>query len=325
VKIAVIGGVRSTEILLDKAIFAGFNQIRVWGYEPVDKNIVSTWSDLKQVSEKYKLEYSGFNRIGEIFDAVSNFCPDILFAVGISQIIPTEMLRIAKLINVGFHPTALPKGRGRAPIAWIVLDRVPAAATFFELGMGADDGAILAQIPFNVDEDDDAASVEKKLLEAESVALDSLLPMLRDGVLIRQEQCHSDADWYGRRTPEDGLIDWSQDAVKISRLIKASAPPHPGAFTYSGDSKVSIFEASIIDIKSKGVVGGILFQEQDWFDVQTGNGHLRVSKWSSDSSFRPRAGAKLGYHWDIEIFELRREVKDLQIALANLAGTMREL
>lgn len=317
-KIAVVGGVSSTKLVIEKLYSFGFETTHIWGYEPIHHKDVSGWTDLRETAKIFGLGYTGFRKVANISDQMSNFAPDVLFAVGISQILPAEMLRIAKMINIGFHPTALPKGRGRAPMAWIILDGVPAAATFFELGLGADDGAILAQVPFSIGDEDDAAIVEKKLLEAEGLALDALLPMLRDGQLSRQEQDHLDASWYGRRTPDDGLIDWREDANEIVRLIRASASPHPGAFTFSGDDKVLVLRASVVGLEIKGVVGSILAIEEHGFIVQTGNGLVLVSKWSSGSTFYPKVGMRLGYLYDVEIFELRRQVAELSSALATV-------
>ena len=35
----------------------------------------------------------------------------------------------------------------------------------------------------------------------------------------------------GGRKPEDGRIDWSKSAREIHNLVRAVAPPYPGAFT----------------------------------------------------------------------------------------------
>ena len=37
--------------------------------------------------------------------------------------------------------------------------------------------------------------------------------------------------YFGGRKPEDGRIDWSQSAQEIHNLVRAVAPPFPGAFT----------------------------------------------------------------------------------------------
>ena len=70
--------------------------------------------------------------------------PDLLFVTGLSQIVKPPLLNLPRIGCIGFHPTWLPKGRGRAPLGWLVLDGVPGAATFFldgrGLGFGADTG-----------------------------------------------------------------------------------------------------------------------------------------------------------------------------------------
>ncbi len=37
--------------------------------------------------------------------------------------------------------------------------------------------------------------------------------------------------YFGGRKPEDGRIDWSRPAKAIHDLVRAVAPPYPGAFT----------------------------------------------------------------------------------------------
>ena len=40
----------------------------------------------------------------------------------------------------------------------------------------------------------------------------------------------SRGSYFGRRRPEDGRIDWSKSAQEIHNLVRAVAPPFPGAF-----------------------------------------------------------------------------------------------
>src|SRR5690606_17854055 len=105
------------------------------------------------------------------------------------------------------------------------------AASFFVLRTGVDDGPVVAQEPFEVDENDDAKSVETKLLAAEEKALDTWLPKLASGEIGGVEQDHSQASSYWRRCPEDGWFDLQVTVDELVRLIKASTEPHPGAYT----------------------------------------------------------------------------------------------
>ena len=59
----------------------------------------------------------------------------------------------------------------------------------------------------------------------------------------RTPQDHSKATTYAKRTPADGLIDWTRDTEDIYRLIRAAGRPYPGAFTRLGQHKLTIWRA----------------------------------------------------------------------------------
>lgn len=68
----------------------------------------------------------------DIKEQIRKSSVDILFVVGLSQLIDEDIIRMPRFGCVGFHPTKLPKGRGRAPMAWLILDRGEGAATFLK-------------------------------------------------------------------------------------------------------------------------------------------------------------------------------------------------
>lgn len=319
-KIAVLGGVASTELLLHKLKEHCFDEVHVWGFSPPDTRTVSGWRELGEVCVTYRYEYAPFFRVSECQEALRDFEPDVLFAVGLSQILPDDMLALAKRTNVGFHPTRLPEGRGRAAIAWLILDQAHGAATFFELRGGVDDGPVFVQQPFVVTPEDDASSVEAKVLEAEAKALDQWLPDLAKGTLRAAEQEHDRATWYGRRTPQDGWIDWSATSDDVLRLVRASTAPHPGARTVQGETMVTVWRARSDDLKIRGVVGRIVsLDSDDKFTVQTGTGLVRVEDWASDGDWKPRVGVRFGYYSDFEVLKLRRSLASLEERVLGLA------
>lgn len=318
-RIAVIGGVGSTAVLIEKLHEYEFEDLKVWGYVPKDVAQVSGWTNLASLCSQFQFSYQSFVRIGECADDIRDFDPDIIFAVGLSQLIPAQVMQAARKGCIGFHPTALPRGRGRAPIAWLILDQVDGAASFFLIREGVDDGPILAQQPFAVAQVDDATAVEQKVLAAEAVALDSLLPRLKNGWLDGVEQDHGHASWYGRRTPDDGLIDWHHQAVDVARLVRASTHPHPGSFTYCQDEVITIWRAEVETRAEKGVVGRVLSVDATRsFVVQCGEGILRVTGWETSKDWAPRVGQKLGYYPEAEIHRLRSELLGLSERVIEL-------
>ena len=317
-KIAVIGGVESTALLIRKLHQHGFREVRVWAYAPADYSEVSGWSDVFSLASTLGYSAIKFVKVTESLDAISEFQPDCLFAVGLSQLIPDAMIRIPRLGCIGFHPTRLPLGRGRAPIAWIVMEGVPAAATFFKITGGVDDGPIIEQEEINVLPSDDACSVSTKILAAMSEASDRLLRAIAQGVLICADQDHRLATWYGRRTPDDGCIVWEEDASKILKRIRSATTPHPGAFTFFGDEIIVIWEAEICSDLYKGVTGRILsISVEQSFVVQCGFGLIKIVKWSSEK-WCPRVGQLLGFFAQVELSKLRERCSVLEAKVKQL-------
>lgn len=318
-RVAVVGGVTSTLLLVDKLAEHGFTDVAVWGYQPTDTKNVSGWVDLSSAAEKYGFNFHSFQKISESESEIQAFSPDVLFVVGLSQLVSSQLLDTPRLGAIGFHPTALPKGRGRAPIAWLVLNESRGAASFFLMREGADDGPIVTQRFFNVDVNNTAKSVEEKILTAEGQALDAFLPDLKNGVLNSIEQDHSLATWTGRRSPEDGWIDWSASVNTICKLVRASSEPHPGAFTFSDNVTVRIWAAALATEPMVGVVGRVLAVADDnEFVVQCGDGVLKVTRWEADQDWKPRVGQRLGYYVEAEVHRLRSVCAALEARVAAL-------
>jgi methionyl-tRNA formyltransferase len=307
--IGLIGAVKSSEIVLLSLIKHKFNIVGVLGFNPENKANVSGWIDLKKTSGKHNISYSDYQKINDEkhIEWMKSRKPDILFAVGFSQLLSKEWLDMPKLGCIGFHPTCLPQGRGRAPLAWLILEEQAGAASFFLMGEGADDGPIFIQEPFDVESDDDAFSVENKICNAIEIALDKWLPKLKAGEWNPVSQDETLASWYGKRTPSDGIINWNMSAYSIDKLIKASSKPHPGAYTFFNDKKIFIWKSSIEEkLFIKGVIGRILLQQNAKYLIQCGEGLLWIDDIEGDESLK--IGDKLGYNIEKEIYELKNKL-----------------
>ncbi|MFP5405685.1 MAG: hypothetical protein ACLGHY_04880, partial [Gammaproteobacteria bacterium] len=77
----------------------------------------------------------------------------------------------------------------------------------------------------------------------------------------------------GRR-PEDGRIDWRASAVEIHNLVRAVAPPYPGAFTLVGEEPLRILRALPVAARSPTNAGPALFVEQGRLYARCGDGGL---------------------------------------------------
>lgn len=313
-RIVLAGSVTSSLATLKKLVAHNLNVVGVLGYEPADHSLVSGYVNMHDYCLQNNIPYAPFKKISSpaTRQILTDWQPDIFFVVGLSQLVPEDMLAIAKLGNIGFHPTVLPKGRGRAPVAWLILEEPEGAANFFLMGEGADDGPIFTQKRFAVEQNDTATTIGEKILTAINEALDEWLPQLKAGRWEPVQQDDSAATYYAKRGPEDGWIDWTQPAPDIDKLIRASSRPHPGAYTFSADRKISVFQSKIEkDKKIKGVAGSVLLKSGKEYLIQTGSGLIWISDVidENESEVELKVGQRLGLYAELEIYKLKNEIK----------------
>ena len=161
--------------------------------------------------------------------------PDFLFSFYYRKMLKAPLLEAPSRGALNMHGSLLPRYRGRAPVNWAVLNgERETGATLHYMTVKPDAGDIAAQTAVPILPDDTAREVFDKVTVAAEIALDRVLPALMAGTAPRTRQDASASSYFGGRRPEDGLIDWRRDATAIHDLVRAVAPPYPGAFTTVG-------------------------------------------------------------------------------------------
>ena len=158
--------------------------------------------------------------------------PDFVFSFYYRHLLPDAMIAVARRGALNMHGSLLPRYRGRAPVNWAVLHgETETGATLHYMVARADAGDIVDQMAVPILPDDTAAEVMRKVTVAAEVVLVRSLPALVAGTAPRRPQRIEPGQYFGRRRPEDGRIDWQQPAFEVHNLVRAVAPPFPGAFT----------------------------------------------------------------------------------------------
>lgn len=326
---AVIGSVGSSAVAVRAVASSDLDLVGVAGYEPPDVSQVSDWADLRPLAEASGAAYLPFTRVNDpgAVAWLAGLRVDYLFVIGLSQLVSAEVIGAAARGCIGYHPTRLPEGRGRAPVAWIVLEQAPAASTLFELTLGADEGGILEQEPFAVDRSMDAADVTAACSRTLRVALDRLLPRLAAGWWAPAPQDADHATWLGKRDAHDGLIDWTAPAEQVDRLIRAAAAPHPGAYCYSQGRRLVVGRSlGVVDASPRqGVVGSVVRADEPSYDVQCGTGVVRIAGVTDEDgrAVRLREGVRLRTPVEDELHVLRARVEELSRLVADLTEWFR--
>ncbi|WP_186167039.1 formyltransferase [Burkholderia gladioli] len=168
----------------------------------------------------------------ELREAVAAAQPDFIFSFYYRHMLPVALLALAARGAYNMHGSLLPKYRGRVPTNWAVLrGETETGATLHEMAAKPDAGAILGQTAVPILPDDTAAQVFDKVTVAAEQTLWRVLPALLAGEAPHLPNDLSQGSYFGGRKPEDGRLDWSKPAAEVYNLIRAVAPPYPGAFT----------------------------------------------------------------------------------------------
>ena len=174
-------------------------------------------------------------------ETLSELAPDFLFSFYYRSLLGAKLLRTARTAALNMHGSLLPRYRGRAPINWAILrGERETGATLHYMVERADAGDIVDAQAVPILIDDDARAVFAKVTVAAETVLVRSLPSLIAGSAPRRPQPLLPGEYFGRRRPEDGRIDWSRPALEIHNLVRAVAPPFPGAFAMVGGERWEI-------------------------------------------------------------------------------------
>ncbi|EMT6384084.1 bifunctional UDP-4-amino-4-deoxy-L-arabinose formyltransferase/UDP-glucuronic acid oxidase ArnA [Providencia rettgeri] len=208
--------------------------------------------------------------------------PDVIFSFYYRDMLSEELLAIAPKGAFNLHGSLLPKYRGRAPINWALLKgESETGVTLHKMVAKADAGDIIAQEKVAITDTDTSLTLHAKVREAAKVLLNKTLPLIEAGSYKSVAQDESQATYFGRRTAEDGLINWNNSAKEVNCLIRAVTEPYPGAFTYLGARKMVIWRARVLDDNQGKAAGTVL--SSDPLRIACGQGAIEVISGQSET------------------------------------------
>ena len=221
-------GVRGLSVLLALGLDI---QLLVTHVDDPDENIwFSSVAELAALNDIPVITPSDPNT-AEVLEQVRACQPDVLFSFYYRQLLGAELLAMPANGAYNLHGSLLPKYRGRVPVNWAVLHgETETGASLHRMEIKPDAGALVDQQAVAILPNDTAQAVFQKVACATEQLLLRCVPLLLEGRAQETELDLSAGSYFGGRRPEDGRIDWQQTAGEIHNLIRAVAPPYPGAF-----------------------------------------------------------------------------------------------
>ena len=172
------------------------------------------------------------SELNDLTPKLAALSPDYIFSFYYRHMIPAQILACAKIAALNMHGSLLPKFRGRAPVNWAILHgETETGATLHVMEVKPDAGDIVGQVAVGIGPDETATDVFGKVSGAAVEVMNQVLPELIQGKVPRKPNDLQKGSYFGGRKPADGQIHWSQTAQQVHDLVRAVAPPYPGAFT----------------------------------------------------------------------------------------------
>jgi methionyl-tRNA formyltransferase len=218
------------------------------------------------------------------------FEPDIIVLTAYGKILPAQIINLPPLGTINVHGSLLPRYRGAAPIQWALINgEEETGVTIMQMDEGVDTGDILLQRTIRIDPADTAGTLSVKLAELGGTALGQALDLLRQDKLKPVKQDEKQATQAPLLKKENGLVNWSQSAARLSCLIRG-LDPWPSSYTTLAGTRIRIFFPEVVasdtcqdNYSEPGIV---CRADRHGLLVTTGNGCLLIREIQPEGSRR---------------------------------------
>jgi len=226
-----------------------------------------------------------------VWDELRDLAPDLQVMAFVTLILPQEVLAIPSRGTIQYHPSLLPRHRGRSAINWpIIQGESETGLSVFWPDGGIDTGDVLLQKRTPISTIDTLGSVYfDRLFPLGVEALLEAVDLVEAGEAPRIPQDHAKATYEGPCERENARLDWGRPWRQIHDLIRG-CDPAPGAWTTRGGQALQILAATPVPARDPAGIAGAMGEVAEvtaaGFTVVCADGRLHVTR------VRPSGGAK---------------------------------
>lgn len=271
---------------------------KVAGYEDL-RPFADEMGILYTIVDRYSMKFKQSEQ--EKKEEVLALNLDMLFVIGWQRLIPEWFLDRLSLGAFGMHGSSepLPRGRGRSPMNWSILeDRTSFMTHLFKYDPGVDSGAIVAMQKFDIYPWDDANTLHmKNRIAMTKLVMRHIADIMTGRVVYTRQRLELGANHYRRRNEEDGRVVWDDLHMKdLHNHIRCQNRPFPGAFSHLNgeDDRFYFWQSHPFDshILYYGKLPGTVVETfyDGSFLVATWDGSVRVYDYTSPFGEPPAIG-----------------------------------
>ena len=240
---------------------------------------------IKYVREKSIPLFIGNPRNGKVVSFIRQLSCDYILSINYLFLIDEDLISLPKKLAINFHGSLLPKYRGRTPHVWsIINNEKKAGITAHIIDKDCDTGGIIDQMEVDIDYFDTGAMLLQKYVNQYWPFVENIVLKLKNDDYVIVEQDESKATFFGKRTPQDGHINWNWQKERIYNWVRAQASPYPGAFTYYKGEKIIINSIFFSDFGFTETMQNGQILGMNPFLVKTPNGVIGIASFEGNVS-----------------------------------------
>ncbi len=253
--------------------------------KPKGRGMEMVFSDVKKEALKYGIPVFQPEKASDpaFIEEIKALNPDIIVVTAYGKILKPALLAIPKYGCINVHASLLPKYRGASPIQWAVINgETESGVTIMYMAEGLDTGDMILQKELRLDSKETAGSLHDRLAALGGPAVLEAMDMIEEGIAPRIPQEEALANYVTTIDKSFGKVNFSEDALRIERLIRG-LNPWPGTFTYIDGKMLKLWDAEVLADykcpKDKANIPGVVVEvNKDSFVVLCGTGALKVLK-----------------------------------------------
>ena len=199
-----------------------------------------------------------------------DIAPDVIVVVAYGNLLPEDVLNIAKYGCVNGHASLLPKYRGASPIQWcIVCGETETGVTTMLMDKGMDTGDILEQETVKIGEKETAEELFERLSVTSAELMISTLEKLEKGEITPIKQEEEKATYAPIIKKEMALIDFNKTANEVFNAVRGYYS-WPCAFFFMNGKRIKVITAGV-GSKTNAAAGTVV-ENSNNFAIACGDG-----------------------------------------------------
>jgi len=206
---------------------------------------------------------------------LSSYDADLMIVVAYGQILPQVVLDMPRLGCINIHASLLPRWRGAAPIERAIeAGDSKTGVAIMQMDAGLDTGDVIHESVVNIANNETAASLYQKLLEAGKPALLTAIKELFANTAQARPQDTAAVTYAHKIEKEETFLDFNASASEIERKIRAFYPMRCCSFKYQSKA-YKVHHAEVV--AGTYPAGEILGYTSDGLTIGCADGAINIT------------------------------------------------